>query len=252
MKKLIYLLLFCPLVSLSQSYIIEYDVSLNVLKRSGYLIVNNTEESFYYETMIEEKNENKKKDEDETVNKTFFLGKSKNRKRYQLYKNQKDTLFNVDYLDDEKIINYEKFPRMDWQIKNETKKIQDYVCNKATTFFRGRNYTAWYSTDIPIKLGPWKFNGLPGAILQIYDETGSFSWSITKIKQVKTKEKFIIENDLKIISLREFVEKNEKSKNSKTDRMMLKFVDRGAEVVKSEYNRGRETKFEWEQAIKKD
>ena len=34
--------------------------------------------------------------------------------------------------------------------------------------------------------------------------------------------------------------------------MMLKFVDRGAEVVKSEYNRGRETKFEWEQAIKKD
>ena len=87
---------------------------------------------------------------------------------------------------------------MDWQIKNETKKIEDYVCNKATTFFRGRNYTAWYSTDIPIKLGPWKFNGLPGAILQIYDETGSFSWSITKIKQVKTKEKFIIENDLKI------------------------------------------------------
>jgi hypothetical protein len=104
----------------------------------------------------------------------------------------------LDYLDDEKIINYEKFPRMDWQIKNETKKIEDYVCNKATTFFRGRNYTAWYSTDIPIKLGPWKFNGLPGAILQIYDETGSFSWSITKIKQVKTEEKFIIENDLKI------------------------------------------------------
>ncbi len=32
-------------MSLSQSYIIEYDVSLNVLKRSGYLIVNNTEES---------------------------------------------------------------------------------------------------------------------------------------------------------------------------------------------------------------
>ncbi len=56
MKKLIYLLLFCPLVSLSQSYIIEYDVSLNVLKRSGYLIVNNTEESFYYEVKFLDRN----------------------------------------------------------------------------------------------------------------------------------------------------------------------------------------------------
>jgi GLPGLI family protein len=202
--------------------------------------------------MIEEKNENKKNDEDETVNKTFFLGKSKNRKRHQFYNIQKDTLFNIDYLEDEKIIAYEKFPKIDWQIESETKKIEDYVCNMATTFFRGRKYTAWYSTKIPIRLGPWKFNGLPGAILQIYDETGLFSWSVTKIKQVNTEEKLVLENDLKIISLREFVEKNEKSKNSKIDRMMLKFFDRGAEVVKSEYNRGREKTFEWEEEIKED
>ena len=250
MKKIIYLLICCPLISLSQSYVIEYDVSLNVLKRSGHLIVNTSEESFYYETMIEEKNETKEKDG--TLSKTFFVGKSKNRKRYQLYKNQKDTLYNIDYLDDEKIINYEKYPKMDWHIEPETKKIDEYVCNKATTLFRGRTYTAWYCIDIPIKFGPWKFNRLPGVIFQIYDETGSFSWSISKIKQVNTEEKLVIENDLKLISLEEFVKKNEKSKNSKTDMMMLKFVDRGAEVIQSEYNRGREKIFEWEKNIQKE
>ena len=66
--------------------------------------------------------------------------------------------------------------KIDWKIYSETKTIGEYICNKATCTFRGRNYEAWFTTKIPISAGPWKLNGLPGLILQAYDETGEVQY----------------------------------------------------------------------------
>ncbi|MVO08888.1 GLPGLI family protein [Flavobacterium sp. TP390] len=63
----------------------------------------------------------------------------------------------------------EKKPTISWKFDNETKKIGKYVCHKATATFRGRDYTVWYTTEIPIPYGPWKLNGLPGLVLEAYD-----------------------------------------------------------------------------------
>ena len=35
--------------------------------------------------------------------------------------------------------------------------------------FRGRDYIAWYTEEIPYPYGPYKFSGLPGLITCIYD-----------------------------------------------------------------------------------
>ena len=64
----------------------------------------------------------------------------------------------------------EKKPNIKWILKNETKKIGDFTTYKAIAKFRGRIYTAWYTTEIPIPYGPWKLQGLPGLILEAYDE----------------------------------------------------------------------------------
>ena len=40
--------------------------------------------------------------------------------------------------------------------------------------FRGRLYTAWYYPDIPLPIGPWKLQGLPGIILEAYDAEAFF------------------------------------------------------------------------------
>ena len=38
------------------------------------------------------------------------------------------------------------------------------------TRFRGRDYVAWYTEEIPLPpMGPYKFGGLPGLITCIYD-----------------------------------------------------------------------------------
>ncbi len=63
-----------------------------------------------------------------------------------------------------------------WNITNETKKIGSYSCTKATTTFRGRDYTAWFTLKIPVPYGPWKLNGLPGLILEAYDTDKYVYW----------------------------------------------------------------------------
>ncbi|NJM80474.1 MAG: GLPGLI family protein [Flavobacterium sp.] len=63
----------------------------------------------------------------------------------------------------------EKRPTINWKFEKETKKIGKYTCNKAIATFRGRDYTIWYTTALPIPYGPWKFNGLPGLVLEAYD-----------------------------------------------------------------------------------
>ena len=61
-------------------------------------------------------------------------------------------------------------PIMNWKVTKESKKILGYTCYKATTKFRGRDYTAWFTPDIPYNLGPWKLGGLPGLILKVEND----------------------------------------------------------------------------------
>ena len=54
-----------------------------------------------------------------------------------------------------------------WKLTGKTKKILKYNCQEVTTEFRGRKYVAYFTSDLPFKAGPWKFGGLPGAILEV-------------------------------------------------------------------------------------
>ena len=76
---------------------------------------------------------------------------------------------------------FENIPRLDWVIQDETKKIGSNVCQRATCTFRGRNYIAWFATDINIGAGPYKFQGLPGLILEVTDDQGKISFTMKDI-----------------------------------------------------------------------
>lgn len=77
----------------------------------------------------------------------------------------------------------EKIPHFQWKILDDKKKIWEFQCQKATCTFRGRQYEAWFTTDLPINNGPWKFQGLPGLILEIYDVNKEYSFVYVGHKQ---------------------------------------------------------------------
>lgn len=71
----------------------------------------------------------------------------------------------------------------EWLITDSLRQILGYMCQKAECDFRGRHYVAWFTTEIPVGEGPWKFGGLPGLILEVYDSNKYFCFTAIGIKQ---------------------------------------------------------------------
>lgn len=63
----------------------------------------------------------------------------------------------------------ETLPVINWQITPDTATRGGLHCQKATGHFRGRDYIAWFCPDLPMHVGPWELNGLPGMIVEAYD-----------------------------------------------------------------------------------
>ncbi|MEO6820119.1 MAG: GLPGLI family protein, partial [Ginsengibacter sp.] len=57
-----------------------------------------------------------------------------------------------------------------WNISNDTMSFEGIHCQKAAAHFKGRNWIAWYATELPFQSGPWKLNGLPGLIIDAHDD----------------------------------------------------------------------------------
>ena len=53
----------------------------------------------------------------------------------------------------------------------------------ATVEFAGRKYSAWFTTELPLPYGPYKFGGLPGLILKIEDAEKQFLWEATAFEK---------------------------------------------------------------------
>ena len=71
-----------------------------------------------------------------------------------------------------------------WTLTDEHKDVLGYSCQKATARFRGRDYTAWVATDIPISNGPWLLGGTPGLILEAYDAKREYIFEATSVSQL--------------------------------------------------------------------
>ncbi|WP_300670248.1 GLPGLI family protein [Soonwooa sp.] len=70
---------------------------------------------------------------------------------------------------------------MKWKISDEKSKLFGYNIQKAELNFGGRSWTAWFTNEIPIADGPYKFYGLPGLILKISDKTNDYKFEIVGI-----------------------------------------------------------------------
>jgi GLPGLI family protein len=79
----------------------------------------------------------------------------------------------------------ETLPLQHWEIGADTLTVAGYLCRQATCRFRGRDYTVWFTVDIPVNNGPWKFGGLPGLILKAYDRDKQYVFECVRIENRK-------------------------------------------------------------------
>ncbi len=129
----------------------------------------------------------------------FFLTPSSNSINDEMHENeitiQADTLFRVikDFRNENLIFGDITFDGkekvykdtlhvMNWEISEEKKLIDSFVCYRATTHFKGRNYTAWFCPAIPIPNGPWKLGGLPGLIIEAYEDNKDLYFLLSEIR----------------------------------------------------------------------
>jgi len=105
------------------------------------------------------------------------------------------------------LLRFNETTGLKWQLLNEQKEINTYQCRKAILSFEGRDWIAWYTTDIPVSDGPYKFHGLPGLIIQMKDADGIFEFTAIGIERgtyaidTKVKNYFIAEENEKFYTV---------------------------------------------------
>ena len=100
-----------------------------------------------------------------------------------------------------------------WKIKNDMKEIAGHICMNASFYdtVRGKEIIAWFALDLPIPIGPDRYCGLPGMILEINEANGAVVYTAISVllseenveiekPQKKKKTKIITEEDyIKIV-----------------------------------------------------
>lgn len=95
-------------------------------------------------------------------------------------------LFSIQDITNKYFVVEDSLSIFDWQILDDTKDILGFTCQLAKTNFRGRNYEAWFTSELPIG-GPWKYDGLPGMILALKEEGNFLTYVAVGIKNEKIK-----------------------------------------------------------------
>ncbi len=91
-----------------------------------------------------------------------------------------------------------EFTNGKWELTQEKKKIGNYICYKAIkkdTYVGSsgrllvKQIVAWYTPQIPYSVGPLKYNGLPGLIIELQNDKVVF---YAKKISLNTNEKITI------------------------------------------------------------
>ena len=169
-------------------------------KLISFDLVFNNEVSFF-----------KKKESLENENTGYADAMSGAKDSYYTLKNGIKKIKQIDNYTREFLINYNDATK--WELLEETKIIDNYLCYKATSVRVVNNakgtakhpIIAWYCPSIPFSYGPRGYTGLPGLILEL--QVRHIKWGATKISLSKenniinepTKGKFVTEQEYKNI-----------------------------------------------------
>jgi len=84
------------------------------------------------------------------------------------------------------IYGYEEdMTKLNWTVTENTEKYGQYNCQLAKVNYGGRNWNALFTTDVPVNNGPYKFSGLPGLIVKMWDDKNHCVFELAEIKNIQ-------------------------------------------------------------------
>ena len=126
-----------------------------------------------------------------------------------------------------------------WQmVADSTKEILGYQCQMATAHFKGRQWIAWYTEDIPLNEGPWKLCGLPGLVLSAYDAQRQYIFEGAGLEQVNAAQSVTLVNEK-----REKISQKDLRKVRNRYDPMAALSSRGIKIVSVKASDGSEAKL---------
>jgi len=136
-------------------------------------------DSLFSAFKLKEKEDNKKEEKDlskvgvkKHIEPTFF--------EYFITKNiPEQKVYYYDRVGGKQIYYQEDRP-LKWEITDVAEKQNGYSSQKAVANFGGRIWTAWFTKEINISDGPYKFSGLPGLIVKLEDDKGDYRFDLVK------------------------------------------------------------------------
>lgn len=123
-----------------------------------------------------------------------------------------------------------------WNIMaNSDTIISNYKCKKATTFYGDRHYEAWYTIEIPISDGPYKFKGLPGLIVKLQDSQLHHIFELNQFLKVNNNRPIFFNKDqYQKVTMKDYY----KAKNAELMNLVRAFNGEGDVKIETRANTG--------------
>lgn len=129
-----------------------------------------------------------------------------------------------------------------WNLSNETQQYHNYRVKKATTTFAGRQWEAWFSDELPVNDGPYKFKGLPGLILKIKDTHSDYEIFLVEVKKINQPLTFDFFKKINIKTLSIDYDTYLKKKQDFKENPALMFIEMGIQLPAEEMKKFSETR----------
>ena len=108
-------------------------------------------------------------------------------------------------------LSKEPLAKVDWTLTEDTLTISGLLCHRAIGRLYGKQWTAWYTEEIPSSAGPWKLRGLPGLIVKAEDSESVHCFMLYETKNEVKDINMIGNPDYQQISRKKLMEFKKKT-----------------------------------------
>lgn len=182
MKSFLFLLVFFFSLSNAQTNRFFYEVkfkedSTQTEYQKVFMVLDiNPDETKYYDNTFLEKDSINKANGSQNTNWTSQIPITRKR--------NSNKNINYTFIDDQ-LYSYPTEDLIQWKLSDKTKKYLHFDLQEASADFGGRKWTAWFTKEIPLSEGPYKFTGLPGLIVLLEDNRNQYNFALVKSKKLE-------------------------------------------------------------------